>query len=384
MLKTTNKILCGDSCQTLKRLQSDSVDLIYIDPPFFANRVFEVEKKSGKIISFDDTWSKNIGNYLNYMKKIFTESKRVLKNTGSIYVHCDWHASHYLKITMDEIFGYKNFQNEIVWRRHNSHNDTKQGSKHLRRVHDTILFYSKSKDCTWNPIYKPYPDDYVKKYYRHIETKTGRRYAHGDLSTVYPIARGTGPALVPILGVFILGEAISSQAMIGIVTVVVGIFVVYWSGNLTKIFKNPLMILGEKSTLYALATGMFICLYSVWDKKGVVHVTPFLYMYLMALGSGIFITPYILKARSLGAIVDEWRLNYRAIVLVSALTFLAYGLVLTALSLSKLSYVWPAREMGIVAAVLLGTLVLKEPFGRSRLLGSLLVVFGVVLVALAP
>ena len=182
MLKTTNKTICGDSYQTLKQLHLDSVDLIYIDPPFFANRVFEVEKKSGKTISFDDTWSNDIGSYLNYMKKTFIECKRVLKNTGSIYVHCDWHASHYLKITLDEIFGYQNFQNEIVWRRHNSHNDTKQGSKHLGRVHDTILFYSKSKDCTWNPIYQPYPDDYVKKFYRHIEPETGRRYAHGDLS----------------------------------------------------------------------------------------------------------------------------------------------------------------------------------------------------------
>ena len=140
MLITANKVVCGDSYQTLKQLHLDSVDLIYIDPPFFANRVFEIEKKSGKTISFDDTWSNDIGNYLNYMKKIFIECKRVLKNTGSIYVHCDWHASHYLKITMDEIFGYKNFQNEIVWRRHNSHNDTKQGSKHFGRVHDAILF----------------------------------------------------------------------------------------------------------------------------------------------------------------------------------------------------------------------------------------------------
>ena len=109
----------------------------------------------------------------------------------------------------------------------------------------------------------------------------GRGYAHGDLSTVYPIARGTGPALVPILGVFILGETISSQAIIGIVTVVVGIFVVYWSGNLTKILKNPLMFLSEKSTMYALATGIFICLYSVWDKKGVDYVIHFIFKKLM-------------------------------------------------------------------------------------------------------
>ena len=199
MLKATNKVFCDDSYQTLKHMQSNSVDLTYIDPPFFANRVFEVEKKSGKIISFDDTWSTDIGNYLNYMKKTFIECKRVLKNTGSIYVHCDWHASHYLKVAMDEIFGYRNFHNEIVWRRHNSHNDTKQGSKHFGRVHDAILFYSKSKNYTWNPIYQPYPDDYIKKYYRHIEPETGRRFAYGDLSG--PGGRSKGNPKYEFLGV---------------------------------------------------------------------------------------------------------------------------------------------------------------------------------------
>ena len=212
----------------------------------------------------------------------------------------------------------------------------------------------------------------------------GRGYARGDLSQVYPIARGTGPVLVPVLGVVLLDESISAQALTGIVAVIAGIFVVYWSGRLALLFSHPLMFLREPATLYAFATGLFIATYSVWDKVGVRHVAPFLYMYLMALGTGILLTPYMVRTRGLAAMRGEWTANSRTIVTVGVLTFLAYGLVLSALELSKVSYVTPSREIGIVVAVLLGSLVLKEPFGRGRVLGSFLVVLGVGTIALAP
>ena len=115
-------------------------------------------------------------------------------------------------------------------------------------------------------------------------------------------------------------------------------------------FSRPLMFLKEPGTLYAVATGLFIAAYSIWDKVGVRYVAPFLYMYLMALGTGIILTPYILRSRGLAAVREEWRVNSWTIIGVGALTFLAYGLVLSALALSKVSYVWPAREIGIVVA----------------------------------
>ena len=211
-----------------------------------------------------------------------------------------------------------------------------------------------------------------------------RSYARGDLSQVYPIARGTGPALAPILGVLLLGETVSPPAIGGVIAIVVGILVVFWWGRLAMIFKRPLMFLKEPGTLYALATGLFIAVYSIWDKVGVRYVAPFLYMYLMALGTGIILTPYILKNRGLAAVRGEWRVNAWTIVAVGVLVFAAYGLVLSALAISRVSYVWPAREIGIVVAVLLGSLVLKEPFGRGRVLGSCLIVLGVTAVALAP
>lgn len=212
----------------------------------------------------------------------------------------------------------------------------------------------------------------------------GRGYALGDLSHVYPIARGTGPALVPILGVVLLGETISAQAVVGIVAVIAGIFAVFWSGRLALIFTHPLLFFREPATIYALTTGMFIALYSVWDKVGVSHVSPFLYMYLMTLGTGMILTPYIFRTRGLATVRAEWGANSRTILIVGALTFLAYGLVLSALELSRVSYVLPTREIGIVVAVLLGSLVLKERYKRGRIIGSCLVVLGVGVIALAP
>lgn len=182
MITKPNRIICGDAYSSLKKISNKFVDLCYLDPPFFSNRIYETVSKNGKINSFDDRWNHDFESYIDYMKNVLNECHRVLKKNGSLYLHCDWHASHYLKIELDKIFGRRNFRNEIIWRRHNAHNDTKQGSKSFGRVHDVILFYSKSKDYTWNPMYQAYPEEYVKKYYRHVESETGRLYAHGDLS----------------------------------------------------------------------------------------------------------------------------------------------------------------------------------------------------------
>ncbi len=211
-----------------------------------------------------------------------------------------------------------------------------------------------------------------------------RGYASGDLSQVYPIARGTGPALVPILGVLLLGERVSAPAVVGIIAILAGIFIVYWSGRMTQMLAHPLLILREPGTRYAIATGLCITVYSIWDKVGVTYVAPFLYMHLMALVTGILLIPYMVRRRGVAALAAAWRANTRAIIVAAVLTFLAYGLVLSALALAQVSYVWPAREIGIVIAVLLGSLVLKEPFGRGRLLGASLVVLGVAAIALAP
>ena len=105
--------------------------------------------------------------YLIMMGIRMLEMRRVLKDTGSIYLHCDPTASHYLKIVMDSLFGTENFRNEVVWQRTNAHNDGKQ----YGRVHDVIMFYSKSGKTTWNPVYIEHDPDYIKKFYRHEDER---------------------------------------------------------------------------------------------------------------------------------------------------------------------------------------------------------------------
>jgi uncharacterized membrane protein len=212
----------------------------------------------------------------------------------------------------------------------------------------------------------------------------GRGYARGNLSVVYPIARGSGPALVPVLGVLVLDESVSIEAFLGIGAIVLGIFTVHWWGRFSDILGNPTRILRDPGTRYALLTGLIIATYSVWDKVGVGHVNPFLYMYGMTVGTAVFLTPYMLRTHGAMVLKQEWAQAKMAIVASGLLTFLAYGLVLTALTTSKVSYVAPTREVGIVIGVLLGTLVLKEPFGGGRLVGSGLILMGLVFVALAP
>ena len=130
----TSVIYCGDCQRVLPQSIPDkSIDLIYVDPPFFSNRYYEVLWGDGyELRAFEDRWkSGGIQNYIAWMEPKIRECQRTLKSTGSFYIHSDWHASHYLKVLCDEIFGYNNFINEIIWKRSVAHSDTKQGAKHL-------------------------------------------------------------------------------------------------------------------------------------------------------------------------------------------------------------------------------------------------------------
>ena len=212
----------------------------------------------------------------------------------------------------------------------------------------------------------------------------GRGYARADLSLVYPIARGVGPMLVPILAVVFLRETISGPAIAGIIAVVVGIYAVSLSGPIRLLVRQPLNLLRNPGTRYAILTGLTIATYAIVDKRGVSHVQPFLYMYLMTLGCALGLSPYVLRKWGAMAVGREWRANPRPIIAAGLLTFLAYGLVLTAFSMSRVSYVVPAREVGIVLGVLMGVFILKEPFGMGRIIGSFVIVAGTVLIAVAP
>ena len=212
----------------------------------------------------------------------------------------------------------------------------------------------------------------------------GRGYAQGDLSVVYPIARGFGPMLVPILAVLLLRETVALPAILGIAAIVVGIYIISWTGELQRFLLRPWNIMRNTGARYAVLTGLTIAMYAIIDKRGVSHIQPFLYLYLMSLGSAVLLFPYILRKWGIQAMGLTWGSSRTSIVLAGLLAFLAYGLVLTAFSLSRVSYVAPAREVGIVVGVLMGVLILKEPFGRVRLAGSSVIVLGLILIAVSP
>ena len=221
-----NQLYYGDNLEVLRDyIKDESVDLIYLDPPFNSRADYNVlfaekdgTRSSSQITAFEDTWEWNVdaqrayesvvegggrvaeamrafrtflGNsdmmaYLAMMAPRLIEMKRVLKPTGSIYLHCDPTASHYLKMLMDGIFGPQFFRNEIIWKRTSSHNDASQGLTRFGKSHDSVLFYSNSAKPKWNLQFRAYDESYLKQHYSNVETDSGRRFKTSDLTAAKP------------------------------------------------------------------------------------------------------------------------------------------------------------------------------------------------------
>jgi site-specific DNA-methyltransferase (adenine-specific) len=222
-----NALYYGDNLAVLREnIASESIDLIYLDPPFNSNATYNVLFKSPKgaeseaqIEAFEDTWHWNIhaeqafdetvksGNtdaasllmamrsalgendlmaYLAMMAVRLIELHRVLKPTGSLYLHCDPTASHYLKILLDAIFDARNFRNDIAWKRTSAHSDAAQGLSRYGRTHDTLLFYGKSPRGTWKVLFAPFTDEYIASHYAQADTITNRQFTTSDLTAAKP------------------------------------------------------------------------------------------------------------------------------------------------------------------------------------------------------
>ena len=212
-----NRLYFGDNLDIMRaHLADESVDLIYLDPPFNSNATYNVlfQEKSGEdsaaqITAFDDTWHWSMESeyayrdvvengpnrlsrmleamreflgqndmmaYLTMMAQRMAELHRALKPTGSIYLHCDPTASHYLKLLMDAVFGIENFKNEIVWKRTSAHSDAKR----YGRITDIIFFYTKSDQWTWNPPYQPYDEAYKARF--RFKDPDGRVWTDDNLT----------------------------------------------------------------------------------------------------------------------------------------------------------------------------------------------------------
>jgi site-specific DNA-methyltransferase (adenine-specific) len=228
---TENTLFYGDNLIILREhIPSESVDLIYLDPPFNSSRNYNVlfkdehgTESEAQITAFEDTWHWNfaaeqtyaellteapdhvgkmieslrefIGTnqmmaYLIMMATRLVELHRALKPTGSLYLHCDPTACHYLRIILDTIFSPDQFRNEIIWKRSSAHSDTAQGKVlHMGRLHDVILFYTKTNRATRNEIYQPYTQEYIDKFYRHKDPD-GRQYQLDNITGPGGAAKG--------------------------------------------------------------------------------------------------------------------------------------------------------------------------------------------------
>jgi drug/metabolite transporter (DMT)-like permease len=205
----------------------------------------------------------------------------------------------------------------------------------------------------------------------------GRAYRHGDFSRVYPIARGLGVALVPVLALLLYDEWLSPLGTLGVALVVAGI------ASLGAGIRPPAGAprTRGRGTVWALLTGVSIATYSLVDKAGVRHLDPVPYLALMGIGMSALLVPVVLRARAV--LAHEWRLNWRTILLASSMNLTSYLLVLFAFRLSKVGYVVAARELSILFSAFLGSLWLGEGRLAPRLAGASIVLAGVVCVALA-
>ena len=210
-------IWTGDNLDVMRGMNSECVDLIYLDPPFNSNRNYAApvgSKAAGA--AFKDTWTlsdlnvawmgliadeqpamyqvlqaaglthgKGMQSYLCMMGVRLLETRRVLAETGSIYLHCDPTASHYLKLLMDAVFGPARFLNEMSWKRSSAHSDTKQGMRRAGRIRDILLVYTKTDGYVWNPQYTTYEEGYLEAEYRHVSPE-GRRYKETDVTAAKP------------------------------------------------------------------------------------------------------------------------------------------------------------------------------------------------------
>jgi len=192
-----------------------------------------------------------------------------------------------------------------------------------------------------------------------------------------------GLALIPVFAVLLLGEHVSLLAALGIALIAVGIYAVHIDTRLWRDLTHPARALSSPATRIAFLTGVLVACYSLWDKHALGEVPPVTLNAFGMAGNLLVLSPFVLLTGS-GSVAGQWRHRPGEIALAGFLTALAYTLVLAALTTTRVSYIAPTREVGIVLGTILGVVLLGEGYGVTRVWGSLLIVAGVLTVAVAP
>jgi len=184
-----NAIYEGDNLEVMSKFNSKSIDLIYADPPFFTNKQFEIIWHDGaEKRAFEDRWKGGIEHYISWMEPRLEACHRLLKNTGSLFIHCDYHASAHLRVLLDRIFEENNFRNEIIWKRKTGRGETQHKSNQFGVCTDYILFFAKSKKAKFHTQFIPIDEadpiyvNYVKTNFKFVDAN-GRKYRSADLSS---------------------------------------------------------------------------------------------------------------------------------------------------------------------------------------------------------
>lgn len=203
-----------------------------------------------------------------------------------------------------------------------------------------------------------------------------RGYMVGDLSLVYPLARGTGPTLATIFAILVFGERPSLIALVGVALVIGGIFVLTGGPRIFRHLDNPLAI------FYGLLTGLFIASYTLWDKRAVSFflISPLLYYYTSIVLRALLMAPYAVRWRWQD-VVAIWRMRRWETIGTGILSPLSYFMILTALVFTPVSYVAPAREVSVLIGTFMGSRLLSEKDARRRLLASVVILLGIIALA---
>ncbi len=201
-------------------------------------------------------------------------------------------------------------------------------------------------------------------------------YKFGDLSLVYPLARGSGPLLITVYAIAFLGERPSILALGGATLIAVGVLVL--SGNWSELRSSG----AYKGVVYALLTGAVIAIYTLWDRHAVrdLHLPPLLYLSAGAFGQMLILAPYALRHR--GDVRFAWQTQWKSAIGVGVISILAYALILFALTFSPVSYIAPAREISVLVGSLMGSRVLAEHQPARRIVAAFAMVLGLAALAL--